>query len=157
MSAAAAHDCLVSAGISIRIAARLIDTLILGAVGVTLGQRIGYSYDWLLITAALVLAYFVLADHLAGGTVGKLALGLRVIGPDGNRPTIKQSLGREAFTLAGAVPFAGPVLALVAWIWIFVSVRSNPLRQGKHDLLAGGTRVVLRRAGQPETGEEIRQ
>ena len=42
----------------------------------------------------------------------------------------------------GAVPFAGPILALAAWIWIVLAIRSSPLGQGPHDHLAGGTRVV---------------
>lgn len=51
---------------------------------------------------------------MAGATPGKLALGLRVIGPDGGRPTPRQALIREAFTVLGAIPFAGPLLALAA-------------------------------------------
>jgi len=49
----------------------------------------------------------------------------------------------------GAIPFAGPVLALAAWIWIIITIRASPSGQGKHDTLAGGTRVV--RAGRSST------
>ena len=49
---------------------------------------------------------------------------------------------REAFTVLGAISFAGPLLALAAWAWIIATIRSTPLRQGKHDMLAGGTRVI---------------
>jgi uncharacterized RDD family membrane protein YckC len=130
------------AEIPARLAARVIDTLILGAIAGALGLRIGFRYDWLLVSAAMVILYFGFCDAFAGATLGKFALGLRVIGPDGKRPTVMQSLMRESFTLLGAIPFAGPILALGAWIWIFVTIRSSPLRQGKHDLIAGGTRVV---------------
>jgi hypothetical protein len=41
-------------------------------------------------------AYFVLLDSYAGTTVGKRILGLRVIGPSGERPSIKQAAIREA-------------------------------------------------------------
>ncbi|WP_437949867.1 RDD family protein [Sorangium sp. So ce296] len=68
--------------------------------------------------------------------------GLRVVGPDGGRPSLNQALVREAFTLVGSIPIVGPLLALAAWVWIDMTIRSSPLRQGKHDLLAGGTRVV---------------
>jgi uncharacterized RDD family membrane protein YckC len=125
-----------------RLEARLLDVLVLLAIDGVLGQVIGYGFNWLFIAAAIVLAYFTLCDALAGATVGKLVLGLRVIGPDGGNPSLQQSLAREAFTIVGAVPFVGPVLAVVAWIWIGVSIRQSPLRQGKHDLIAGGTRVV---------------
>jgi hypothetical protein len=56
-------------------------------------------------------------------------------------------LVREAFTVLGSVPFVGGLLALGSWVWIGRSIRSNGLRQGKHDLLAGGTRVVRVAAG----------
>jgi uncharacterized RDD family membrane protein YckC len=68
--------------------------------------------------------------------------GLRVLGPDGGRPTLRQALIRESFTVLGAIPFAGPLLALAAWIWIAATIRSSPTGQGKHDTLAGGTRVA---------------
>lgn len=57
-------------------------------------------------------------------------------------PSLRQALIREAFTVLGAIPFAGPLLALVAWTKIVMTIRSSPIRQGQHDLLAGGTRVI---------------
>ena len=42
----------------------------------------------------------------------------------------------------GAIPFAGPLLALAAWTNIIMTIRSSPLRVGTHDRLAGGTRVI---------------
>jgi len=126
-----------------RIAARVIDTLILTAIGVAFGQVIGFKYDWLVMTASFVLAYFVLADVLAGATPGKVVMRLRVIGGQGEKPSVKQAFQREWFMLLGAVPFAGPFLALAAWVWIVVAMRSSPMRQGVHDRWAG-TRVVQR-------------
>jgi uncharacterized RDD family membrane protein YckC len=128
--------------LSARLEARLLDVLVLLAIDGVLGQVTGYGFNWLFIAAAIVLAYFTLFDAMAGATPGKLVLGLRVIGPEGGKPSLQQSLAREAFTIVGAVPFAGPFLALAAWIWIGVSIRHSPLGQGKHDLIAGGTRVV---------------
>ena len=135
------------ADIPARMAARAIDVIVLVVVSGLLGQGIGFGFDWLLLTATLVIVYFALSDALLGATLRKFALRLRVYGPEGNRPTLLQSLAREAFTLIGAIPFIGPVLALAAWTWIILSIRSSPVRQGKHDLLAGGTRVV--RLGRP--------
>ena len=130
------------ASIPARLAARIIDALILVAITIALGMRIGFLYNWLLLSATIVILYFALSDALAGATIGKRVMGLKVIGSDGKRPTLKQSVVREFFTILGAVPFAGPFLALGAWIWIIVTIRSSPLRQGKHDMLAGGTRVI---------------
>jgi uncharacterized RDD family membrane protein YckC len=126
----------------IRVAARAIDVLLVGAVDVLLGKQIGFGFDWLLISAAIVILYFALMDVYAGPTLGKFALGLRVIGPDGAEPSMAQAFTREAFTVLGAIPFVGPLLALACWAWITATIRASPLRQGKHDVLAGGTRVV---------------
>ena len=137
---------LIPADFPVRLFARAIDTVVLVAIDVGLGLVVmGFGFDWLLTGAAIVLAYFVLFDVLAGTTPGKFVLGLRVTGPDGEHPSLKQALIREAFTVVGAIPFVGPVLALAAWVWIAVTVRSSALRQGKHDVLAGGTRVVQTR------------
>jgi uncharacterized RDD family membrane protein YckC len=134
-----------------RLVARGIDVLVLAAVDVGLGRVIGFGFDWLALGTAIVLLYFAGLDALFGATLGKAALGLRVVGPDGGPPTFRQSVIRELFTVLGAIPFVGALLAVGAWIWISRSIRANPLRQGKHDRLAGGTRVVRLAAGQPAT------
>lgn len=134
---------LVPADVPVRLVARLIDAAVLTAFGLAFGRQIGFGFNWLIATAAVVLAYFVLADVLAGTTLGKAVLRLQVIGQGGTKPTLKQAAVRESFVLLGAAPFAGPFLALAAWIWMVVTIRSNPMRQGIHDHLAG-TQVIRR-------------
>ena len=135
-------DSLVPAELPARFAARALDAALLVAATVGLGLLMGFGWDWLLLNATLIFGYFALLDTLAGATLGKLALGLRVVGPDGGRPSLGQSLIRETFTLLGAIPIVGPPLALAAWAWITLSIRASPLRQGRHDQIAGGTRVI---------------
>jgi uncharacterized RDD family membrane protein YckC len=125
-----------------RIAARLIDGIVLAVVGALWGPLLDFNLFWLTGQAILVFAYFVLLDVTWGTTVGKRLVGLRVAGPESGRPTPAQAAIREAFTLLGAIPYAGPVLAFVAWIVIMVTISSSPTGQGKHDELAGGTQVV---------------
>ena len=125
-----------------RLGARVIDSVVLAVVGVTLGFPLEFGWVWLVAQGILVFAYFVLLDAYLGTTLGKQVFGLKVTGPDGRSPTIGQAAIREAFTLAGAIPFVGPVLALIAWIVIGVTINVSPTNQGKHDELAGGTRVV---------------
>lgn len=132
------------ASFRLRVLARGLDVGVIAAVNVGLAQVMGYGFDWLVLGAILVLFYFVAFDVLAGTTPGKAALGLRVLGPGGGRPSVAQALRREAFTVLGALPFVGPPLALGAWIWIARSVRADPQGQGKHDTFAGGTLVVSR-------------
>jgi uncharacterized RDD family membrane protein YckC len=135
----------VSAKLPIRLAARLVDTAAATVLNVGLGYVMGFGFVWVIVGAAMTLTYFVFCDALLGATPGKFALGLRVVGRDGARPSLKQALIRESFTVVGAIPFVGPPLLLAACIWIAKTIRSNPSRQGKHDLLAGGTRVVRAR------------
>jgi uncharacterized RDD family membrane protein YckC len=125
-----------------RIGARVIDALLLGALGGALGVAMDFDVVWLMLQASLVFTYFVVCDVAWGTTIGKRLLGLEVVGPTGGRPDIRQAGTREAFTLLGAIPFAGPVLALIAWIVILVTANASPTGQGKHDELAGGTRVL---------------
>jgi uncharacterized RDD family membrane protein YckC len=132
----------VPAELAPRVAARAIDVAVLVVVEVGLGRVMGFGFDWLALGTALVLVYFAGLDALFGATLGKAALGLRVLGPDGGTPTLRQALVREAFTVVGSVPFIGGPLSLGAWIWIGRSIRRSESRQGKHDRLAGGTRVV---------------
>jgi uncharacterized RDD family membrane protein YckC len=136
-----AHDA-AAARLLPRAGARLIDAVILAVVGGSLGVALEFGYAWLVLQALLVFAYFVVLDVSWGTTVGKRVLGLAVTGPDGGPPTVGQAVTREVFTLLGAIPFAGPVLALVAWIVIAVTISSSPSGQGKHDELAGRTRVI---------------
>lgn len=125
-----------------RIGARLIDAVVLGTVGGVVGALLEFSFLWLGLQALLVFAYFVVLDVTVGTTLGKRLLGLRVTSPGGGTPTVRQAAAREAFTLLGAVPYAGPVLALVACVAILVTIKSSPTGQGVHDTIARGTAVV---------------
>jgi uncharacterized RDD family membrane protein YckC len=135
---------LTPAGIPARAAARAIDFLILIGINGAIGKQIGFGFDWLVIAATIVITYFVALDIVAGTTVGKAVFSLRVTDANGRKLSPKQALIRECFILLGAIPYAGPLLALAAWTWIVLTVRSSPLRQGKHDQLAGGTLVNRR-------------
>lgn len=132
----------VPADLTPRLIARGIDVAVVTAVTVGLGSAIGFGFDWLAIATVIIVGYFVVLDAALGATLGKLALGLRVTGPEGGRPTLRQSLRREAFMALGSVPFIGGPLALAAWVLIIRKIRRDPLRQGGHDLFAGGTRVI---------------
>lgn len=81
------------------------------------------------LAALLVVALFVyatLAHALAGATLGKWALGLRVAGPDGRRPSLGRSAARSALAVLSAA-----VLGLGFLAALFT-------RSGRslHDLLA---------------------
>lgn len=81
------------------------------------------------VAAVVVLAlgvYATLAHALAGATLGKRLFGLRVVGPDGSRPSLSRSAVRSALTLLSAA-----LLGLGVLLALFT-------RSGRalHDLLA---------------------
>jgi uncharacterized RDD family membrane protein YckC len=130
-----------------RFIARIIDIVIVGVLGLFAGYFVGFVFDWLIGTSISIWLYFALFEAFAGATPGKKAIGIKVVDANGERPSVGQALKREAFIVAGSIPFIGPILALVAWISIFVSIRQG--REGFHDSWAGGTCVQFRFASQP--------
>lgn len=147
-----------------RFAARLIDGLLLGVISVVLtvvlggGLALGGSGDGTsyavsalvsLLGTGIGFAYFGFLDSSQGGTLGKKALGLRVVGAKGGNPTFTESVKRNIFlavTILGLVPFLGlvsPLITLVAYITIAVGIsQDTDRRQAWHDRFAGGTQVV---------------
>ncbi len=125
-----------------RVAAWAIDAVLLGAVLAAmllpvLGQgglasARDVAVPAILVVALVAFVYQWLGIALTGGTPGKLVTGLRVVGPDGKRP----SPGRSAVRAALALP-AAALLGLGILLALFT--RSG---RGAHDLGAG-TWVVL--------------
>ena len=138
-----------------RLGARVIDGLIVGipmavvstVLALVLGNFLG-SVLGAILTAAAAVGYFVFLETTRGQTLGKQLLGLRVEGPNGGLPTQQQSLTRNGFyvlSALGGFPLLGflvGLLGVVAAIVIGVTINGSPTKQGKHDELAGGTRVV---------------
>ncbi len=125
----------------------------------TLAGGVGYwivSSIVAIIWAGIWVAYYVWFETTKGQTLGKQLLHLRVQGPSGGLPTVNESVRRNGYVVAGSVgmllsiiPFVGVILdaligigVLVFVIVIAVTISSSPTRQGKHDEMAGGTRVV---------------
>ncbi|WP_268968212.1 RDD family protein [Tomitella gaofuii] len=101
-------------------------------------------------------AYFVWFETTKGQTLGKQLLHLRVVGASGGNPTTQESLRRNGYVVLGSIgmiigiiPIIGTIISwiidiamLVIVIIIAVTINSSPTKQGKHDEMAGGTRVV---------------
>ena len=145
-----------------RFLARLIDHILLGIVifmiivplivaaaftGVGNGMNMfgGFSVGSLvaaIVTAAITIGYFTLMEANKGQTVGKMLIGLKTVGPDGNNPTMEQALKRNSWYALGIVPFLGGLAQLAATIYIAVTINNSATRMGWHDTFAGGTRVI---------------
>lgn len=129
------------AGIATRAVALAADSLVaivlfmagVGTVALIASLVGGIRPEWLvaaLMASGWMLAagtYFVLFWSTAGQTPGMRLLRLRVLGPDGDRP----SLGRSLVRLVGLV------LAIVPLFAGFLPVLFSERRRGLHDLLAG--------------------
>lgn len=159
-----------------RTAARIIDGVLLTIVTTVLGAAIvaididpeilesgdlsgvqisfGAALAAQVVTAAVFVGYFTLLEGLAGTTLGKALLRLRVRGPDGGKPTLGEALRRNAWLgliVLNLAPIAfGPIgLGHLAVIAAGVSIsqrvsRDQSSRLGWHDAFAG-TQVVTRR------------
>lgn len=112
-----------------------------------------------IIQAVVALAYFVVLTVAFGATLGKMALGMRVVGADGEKASVSAILVREvivrwgttivtfvlAFILGGAMGDAGRTIAVLTGILvgliIVLRILVDDHRQGWHDKI-GGTFVV---------------
>ena len=140
---------LTLAPIGRRFAGLLLDQIIVAlpvaSVVVALGFRLSdtvTSRSLLLFNIALTSTAFIyetLMIALLGRTVGKLALGTRVVRlVDGGRPGWSESAMRALVPLSlGAIPRIGMFLS----VGVYSLALWNPLRQGLHDR-AAGTLVV---------------
>ena len=123
------------AGLAPRAAARAVDAALLAATGMAVGAVTGFGYGWLAFQLVLVGAYFVGLDTATGTTLGKRLLGLRIVAGNGYRkPTVAEAAKREIIVVLGAVPFVGPLLALVGWSAVAWSIHKG---DAIHDRVAG--------------------
>lgn len=142
-------------GLGTRFGAKLIDwivlvvpTLVLAVVfggAATAGFRSEFTVrDYLIAAVATLLsyAYFVLLESSRGQTVGKMAVGIKVVGADGHPPTLEVAAKRNVWSIVSLVPLLGDIVQLVLVIVIAVTISSGPFNRGWHDNFAGGTAVV---------------
>ena len=101
-----------------------------------------------LIQAGVGFGYYFVLTALLGATLGKMALGMKVVGADGNRAKPSSILVRELIARAlGAVLSAvigatiGGLIGLAVGLVIIIMILFDDKRQGLHDKI-GGTFVV---------------
>ena len=109
------------AGVALRFVAVLIDGVIFFVLGVVLAlfaggasststgdtHAVGFHLGsgGFLIWALLSLGYYVLCEALIGGTLGKLAVGLRVVDEDGGEITLGSALIRNLMRIVDGLFF----------------------------------------------------
>jgi len=120
------------AGFWIRVAANVLDALIIGAINQALLLTTGGS----LVLAGVVPPVLIIGSWIAlGASPGKMICRLRIVDePTGGRPTVWQCIGRYFMALV-AILCAG-----VGYFWIAI----DPRRQGWHDKIV--RTLVIREA-----------
>lgn len=90
-----------------RFLASLLDGIIVGVIGTILGKILGGGSAGNAISAALGLAYYIYFEGGKGATLGKKALGLKVISTSGGSPIGYGSAAvRYVGRIVSAIPFA---------------------------------------------------
>ena len=125
----------------LRIAAKIIDTILLGIIGAIIGLIfIGGSAGFgditsfgtaetvgLTLTSAVITAgYYWGMNSFVGGTLGKLAMGIRIVSEDGTDP-IGPNVGivrsaMNVFGILAAIPIVGLLIQLITGIVGLVSL-----------------------------------
>ena len=101
-----------------------------------------------LIQAGVGFGYYFVLTALMGATLGKMALGMKVVGADGNKARPGAILVRELIARAlGAILSAvigaaiGGLIGVAVSVIIIIMILFDDKRQGLHDKI-GGTFVV---------------
>ena len=128
-----------------------LSVLILGAIGIgsdIFNAEAEPTVANQLVNAAFAFGYFFILTAALGGTLGKLALGLRVVDASGNkaglgslavRELIARALGAIAIALLGAG--IGEAVGAAVFIITAILILFDEKRQGLHDRI-GRTYVV---------------
>ena len=124
------------AGFWIRLGAALIDAVLVGAVLSVLGYVL-FIWRFTPVGFVLFLLYYWLLTGLKGQTVGKMAVGIKVVNAQGDTPGLGYAALRE-------IP--GKIISTIALCIGFFWVGLDPDKQGWHDKIAG-TYVVSTRTG----------
>jgi uncharacterized RDD family membrane protein YckC len=106
----------------------------LAPLGITDGALVGGIL--LVVIAAVLIGYPVGCEMLfRGRTIGKFALGLRVVRDDGGPIRFRHSLTRALVGVA--VEWPGMVLPLITWLASLATMLANPRGKRLGDLAAG--------------------
>jgi uncharacterized RDD family membrane protein YckC len=130
-------------GFGRRLAANLIDIMFIWVFGLLLGTAVGVAgllldmftpnrpmpLNALIIASGLIFSvvYYVAAWAKAGQTIGKMTLGIKVVGADGNPPSWGAAFLRYIGYIVNVIVFS------LGFLWIVFDGK----RQGWHDKLAG--------------------
>jgi uncharacterized RDD family membrane protein YckC len=119
----------IPVGVGPRFLAVLIDSIVIGIVAALINTTVGQNQAVVSgsLSGLLALAYFIVLEATQGATLGKMALGLRVVKLDGSPISWSESVIRNLLRLID-----GLLVYLVGAIFIWTS----PLKQRLGDKAA---------------------
>lgn len=120
------------------ISSLVLGVMILGASGGA-NESLAYSLSYFL-GSSVGWAYYILTTYLWGRTLGKAALGMRVVKDDGSKPDFVDVLIRET-----AGKFVSAITLGIGYLWAFF----HPHRRALHDLIAD-TMVIHEQPKEPD-------
>ena len=129
----------------------ILSGIFLGGFNDSIVEWFLFGIFYAVFVVAIEIAYFAFLESSRGQTIGKMAMKLKTVGPDGvSNPTMNQAVRRNAFyalNLLAIIPifgsFLGSLAVLGAAIYIAVTINNDTAnRQGFHDHFAEGTRVI---------------
>ena len=138
-----------------RFVAYIIDSIVLGLVTAPFGsykfedgtasyQVVGVPF---LLSLLVWIAYFAILEATLGATLGKLALGVRVLKADGSKLDWGASIVRNILRIVDAFPYFIPYLLGAILVW------SSPMRQRLGDRAASTVVVRKDSVGAPALGD----
>lgn len=121
------------AGFWIRVLASIIDSLIIGvAVSILLsmlgmGPATGFNNGSSMVNTLVTIGYMIYMTYKFEATLGKKALGLKVVSADNNRLSLGQVILRET---------VGKIVSAIILMIGFIMVAFSDKKQGLHDKIA---------------------
>lgn len=139
-------------GVGRRFVAVLVDGMLLGVMSGPFAEiqhragylRIGWSGRHLLWPGLIAIAYYVLLEGIAGGTIGKFVTGIRVVNQDGTKLRWSGAVVRNVARVVDAFPYGLPYLVGAISVW------ASPTRQRLGDRWADT--VVVTKASMLQRG-----
>lgn len=123
-------DIIIVSVVSMLVSAPFVD---FGSAGVSVGTTATVS----LISIVLWFVYRIGMETGTGATLGKMALGLKVVDSNGAKLDIQASFMRNLWflvsNLASIVPFVGFLLSLAVYITLGVTISRDPYKQSFAD------------------------
>ena len=113
-----------------RCGAIIIDSILVGIVNYIVELALHYSTLSVILAIIISFGYFCVMEATQGRTLGKMALGLKVVREDGSPISWNEAIIRNLMRIVDEIPYIIPYLLAAIMVW------SSPTRQRLGDKVA---------------------